>query len=177
MLDLSQNQGTTNFAFLGEHDALLVELATAGERSFSSDPNTTLIKLRQLGEALAQHMATTLGVEFEAETSQADLLYKLNREMRLDPTMRELFHTLRIEGNRATHEFRTQHKEAMAGLTIAWPDAEDGHFKVPFVYSCNGRPFVKQLAEQSGTWFRDVRHPSNTRYALPTFHTPGWLIG
>ena len=33
------------------------------------------------------------------------------------------------------------------GRTIAWPDHEDGHYQIPFVYSCNGRPFVKQLAE------------------------------
>ncbi|MGO1233901.1 MAG: type I restriction-modification system endonuclease, partial [Marinobacter sp.] len=59
---------------------------------------------------------------------------------------------------------------------IAWPADEDGHYMVPFVYSCNGRPYIPQLAEQSGTWFRDVREPSNTRRALPRFHTPGGLL-
>lgn len=110
---------SANFTFLDEHDALLVELASGAERAFSSDPNTTLIKLRQLGEAIAQHIAARVGIEFDDQTSQADLLYRLNRELRLDPTVRELFHTLRIEGNRATHQFRTQHKEAMAGLKLA----------------------------------------------------------
>ena len=47
---------STNFAFLVEHDPLLEKLASAAEDSFFRDPNTTLIKLRQLGEALAQHM-------------------------------------------------------------------------------------------------------------------------
>ena len=64
----------------------------------------------------------------------------------------------------------------LVGRTIAWPADEEGHFKVPFVYSCNGRPYLPQLAEQSGTWFRDVREPSNTRRALPRFHTPGGLL-
>tara|TARA_R110001592_G_scaffold1778_4_gene10571 strand:- start:5580 stop:8594 length:3015 start_codon:yes stop_codon:yes gene_type:complete len=64
----------------------------------------------------------------------------------------------------------------LAGETIAWPDDYDGHFKVPFVYSCNGRPYVPQLAEQSGTWFRDVRHPANTKRALASFHTPEGLL-
>lgn len=420
---------STNFSFLAEHDPLFVELAEAAERTFSSDPNTTLIKLRQFGEALAQHLAALSGVEFDEQTSQSDLLYRLNRELRLEPQVRELFHTLRIEGNKATHQFRTRHKEAMDGLklarelaiwfhrsfgkagaafkpgpfvpppdpsaqlrqlhsdieklrhelqqtnmeldssqqlselvekekteyeelalamekesqvlaeqardhettlrqqqqdyegkikalqdqltqqgensvieqrqqvasktkaasdtlalneeltrilidqqlyesgweadsqeltyqkgarpeksvnraiaewptnkhgekgradyvlfagltpiavveakkenanvagkipqaeryskglkveqplvaawelagrTIAWPADEDGHFIVPFVYSCNGRPYVPQLAEQSGTWFRDVREPSNTRRALTSFHTPGGLLG
>ena len=44
---------SVNFAFLKAHDPLFVELTAAAERSFSSDPNTTLLKLRQLGEALA----------------------------------------------------------------------------------------------------------------------------
>jgi type I restriction enzyme R subunit len=419
---------SANFGFLAEHDQLFVELAGTAERAFSSDPNTTLIKLRQFGEALAQHLAALSGIEFDEQTSQADLLYRLNRELRLEPQVTELFHTLRIEGNKATHQFRTRHKEAMDGLklaralaiwfhrsfgktgpsfkpgpflppadpsaelrqlqadidklshelqqtnieldssqqlsqliakekaeyealahamdeesralaeqakqheqaleeqqqayeykikslqqqlaeqgektvnaqrqkvaqqtkaasdtlvlneeltrilidqqlveagweadsqeityqkgarpekgtyraiaewptnnsgekgradyvlfagltpiavveakkentnvagkipqaerysrgfkveapvvgawelngrTIAWPSDDDGHFMVPFVYSCNGRPYVPQLAEQSGTWFRDVREPSNLRRALPRFHTPGGLL-
>lgn len=416
--------GSINFGFLAEHDELLVQLASAAERAFASDPNSTLIKLRQLGEAIAQHIATLAGVEFDEQTTQADLLYSLNRELRLEPVVRELFHTLRIEGNKATHQFKTQHKEALdglklarslavwfhqsfgkagtgfkpgafvaptdpssqlrqlqaeietlkhdlqqasveldssqqlhqlvaqekaeyealalamdeesraktqeaqaheqalarqqqdyeqkiralqqqlterdeqsvsqqraqaaqktqaasqqlvlseeltrilidqqlqeagwevdsqeltyqkgfrpekninraiaewptqggradyvlfagltplavveakkentnvagkieqaerysrgiqiapplagawekAGLTVAWPDENDGHYKVPFVYSCNGRPYVPQLAEHSGTWFRDVRLSSNTRRALPSFHTPTGLL-
>ena len=47
------------------------------------------------------------------------------------------------------------------GRTIAWADNEEGHYQIPFVYSCNARPFVKQLAEQSGTRFRDVRELAN----------------
>lgn len=419
---------TTNFDFLAEHDPLFVELATAAERVFVSDPNTTLIKLRQLGEAMAQHIAALVGISFDEQTSQADLLYKIHRELKFEPVVRELFHTLRIEGNKANHQFKTQHKEAinglivarklaiwfhqsfgnagtsfkpgpfippadpseqhrtlqaevaklksdlqqanidldssqqlndliaaekdeyealalamdeesralsqqatehekllsqqqqeyevkikalqtqlaaqdeqaqtsqrqtlnrkaqaatqnivldealtrilidqqlteagwqadsealtfksgirpekgkniaiaewpteykgkkgradyvlfsgltpiavveakkentnvagkitqaeryskgfkisspligaweLAGQTIAWPDEEDGHYKVPFVYSCNGRPFIPQLAEQSGTWFRDTRHPANTKRALPSFHTPEGLL-
>ncbi|TVQ68024.1 MAG: type I restriction-modification system endonuclease [Oceanospirillales bacterium] len=429
----SSDLSKSNFGFLAEHDALFLELAQAAERAFTSDPNTTLIKLRQLGEALAQHIAALAGIEFDEQTTQADLLYKINRELKLEPVVRELFHTLRVEGNKATHQFKTQHKEAinglivarklsiwfhqsfgksgtefkagpfipppdpseqlrklqseithlkndlqqanihldssqqlneliakekdeyealalamdeesralaaqaaqhekalnqqqqdyeakikalqaqlatqddkvqasqrnqlsrkaqaatqyivldealtrilidkqlieagwqadseeltfkkgarpekgkniaiaewptvnlqiasakqperadyvlfagltpiavveakkensnvagkisqaeryskglsvipplqgaweLAGLTIAWPDEEEGHYKVPFVYSCNGRPYVPQLAEQSGTWFRDVRHPSNLKRALPSFHTPDGLI-
>ena len=110
---------SSNFSFLAEHDPIFVELAKAAERSFSSDPNTTLIKLRQLGEAMAQHLAAAVGVEVDEKTSQSDLLYQLNRELRLDPNVREMFHILRIEGNKATHQFRTQHKEAIDGLRVA----------------------------------------------------------
>ncbi|GAB2786893.1 type I restriction-modification system endonuclease [Halomonas shantousis] len=108
-----------NFGFLAEHDALFVQLASAAERAFSSDPNTTLIKLRQLGEAIAQHIAVLSGIEFDDQTSQRELLYRLTKELQFDSVVRELFHTLRIEGNRATHQFRTQHREAMEGLKLA----------------------------------------------------------
>ena len=74
---------TRNFDLLREHDPVFIQLACAAEQSFSADPNTTLIKLRQLGEAFAQDMAARCGIEFDEKTSQADLLFKLNREIRL----------------------------------------------------------------------------------------------
>lgn len=57
-----------------------------------------------------------------------------------------------------------------------WPDGAGGDFQVPFVYSSNGRPFVKQSPEASGTWFRDVRHPSNLGKPLQGFHSPDGLL-
>lgn len=56
-----------------------------------------------------------------------------------------------------------------------WMNSQ-GSFAVPFVYSTNGRPYVAQLAEQSGTWFRDVRHPSFIKKPLQSFHTPQNLL-
>ncbi|MBC3479035.1 type I restriction-modification system endonuclease [Pseudomonas sp. SWRI77] len=109
---------SSNFAFLQEHDPVFLQLARTAEQAFASDPNTTLIKLRQLGEALAQDLASRAGIEFDAHTTQSDLLYKLSREIQLDQNIRNLFHTLRVEGNKATHEFRTQHREAMDGLKV-----------------------------------------------------------
>ena len=110
---------SSNFSFLAEHDPVFLQLAASAEQVFAADPNTTLIKLRQLGEAFAQDIAARAGIEFDSDTTQADLLFKLNREIKLDPSVREMFHVLRIEGNKATHRFRTQHKEAMDGLKLA----------------------------------------------------------
>ncbi|KTS75226.1 DEAD/DEAH box helicase [Pseudomonas oryzihabitans] len=109
----------SNFAFFKEHDPVFLQLANAAERVFASDPNTTLIKLRQLGEALAQDLAVRAGIELDSTTSQADLLFRLSREIQLDGNIRNLFHTLRVEGNKATHGFRTQHREALDGLRVA----------------------------------------------------------
>jgi type I restriction enzyme, R subunit len=110
---------TGNFSFLTEHSPLFAQLGRTAEQVFSSDPNTTLIKLRQLAEALAQDLAVRFGIEFNSETTQADLLFKLQREIQLAPEIRTLFHTLRIEGNKATHQFQTKHKDAMDGLKVA----------------------------------------------------------
>ncbi|MNU71194.1 Type-1 restriction enzyme R protein [compost metagenome] len=110
---------TSNFSFLQEHDPVFLQLATTAEQIFVSDPNTTLIKLRQLGEALAQDLASRAGIEFDAMTKQTDLLYKLSRDIQLDQKIRSLFHMLRTEGNKATHQFRTQHREALDGLRVA----------------------------------------------------------
>ncbi|MFZ6050177.1 hypothetical protein ACFW0H_29160 [Pseudomonas sp. CR3202] len=42
---------SSNFAFLKEHDRVFAQFASTAERVYASDPNTTLIKLRQLGRA------------------------------------------------------------------------------------------------------------------------------
>lgn len=114
-----QNQQSANFDFLKDHDSLFLEIAASAERYFSSDPNTTLIKLRQFGEAVAQHIAAVSGIEFDDQTTQLDLLYRINRDLKLEPTVREMFHILRVEGNKATHQFKTKHKDALDALRVA----------------------------------------------------------
>ncbi len=54
---------TTNFSFLKKYEPLFFQLATTAEKAFSADPNTTLLKLRQLGEALAQDVACRIGLD------------------------------------------------------------------------------------------------------------------
>ena len=58
-----------------------------------------------------------------------------------------------------------------------WPDSDDAPFIVPFVFSSNGRPYLKQIETQSGIWFRDVRRPTNHRRALSDWPTPDGLKG
>jgi type I restriction enzyme R subunit len=55
-----------------------------------------------------------------------------------------------------------------------WPDGKDS-FYVPFVFSANGRPYLKQLETESGIWFRDTRRPANHRRALVDWPTPDGL--
>ncbi|ASF16101.1 type I restriction-modification system endonuclease [Shewanella sp. FDAARGOS_354] len=109
----------SNFSFLREHDPVFFELAYGAERSFSADPNTTLVKLRQLAEALTQDIAARCHLKFDQQTTQADLLFLISRELQLEPLILNLFHGLRKAGNVAVHQFRTRHKEALAGLKVA----------------------------------------------------------
>lgn len=116
---MNQMSFTTNFEFLKEHNPVFLELASNAERVFSSDPNTTLIKLRQLGEALAQDLASRCDIGFDERTTQADLLGLLQRKLYLDKNIKDIFHRLRTEGNKANHTFETSHREAMDSLKLA----------------------------------------------------------
>lgn len=47
-----------NFEFLKPHKPIFLQLSELAERVFAHDPNTTLVKLRQLGEVFAQDIAS-----------------------------------------------------------------------------------------------------------------------
>lgn len=109
-------QASENFEFLSEHSAIYLQLMRTAEAVFVSDPNTTLIKIRQLGEALAQDLATRYGINFDKQTTQVELLKRLNSANLLDSNVRNLFHLVRMAGNEAAHEFQTRHREALEAL-------------------------------------------------------------
>ncbi|PGW74477.1 type I restriction-modification system endonuclease [Bacillus thuringiensis] len=48
----------------------------------------------------------------------------------------------------------------------------NGEYKVPFVYASNGRPFLRQLEDQSGIWFWDTRHQTKRAHAIEGWHSP-----
>ena len=111
---------STNFEFLEVHDPLLSQLATAAERAFVADPNTTLVKLRQLGEAIAQDIASRLGIDFDDRATQLDLLRKIQFEVDINREVIDTFHAIRKIGNDATHSFVSTHREAIQVLKLAW---------------------------------------------------------
>lgn len=55
-----------------------------------------------------------------------------------------------------------------------WLDGSD-RFRVPFLFVTNGRPYVKQLATKSGTWFWDARTGAAPR-ALSEWFSPRDLV-
>lgn len=110
---------TSNFDFLKDHDELLVRLAQTAEACFVPDPNTTLIKMRQLGEELAKTIASRVGVESGREVKQIDLLRDLDYTLRLDRQVKDAFHTLRKLGNPAAHDITSStHRDALKSLQV-----------------------------------------------------------
>ncbi|MBI4951778.1 MAG: type I restriction-modification system endonuclease [Myxococcales bacterium] len=55
------------------------------------------------------------------------------------------------------------------------PWGKDG-LGVPFLFATNGRPYLRQIAEKSGIWFRDARRDENHGRALEGFYTPEGLV-
>ncbi|MBM4202407.1 MAG: type I restriction-modification system endonuclease, partial [Gammaproteobacteria bacterium] len=51
----------------------------------------------------------------------------------------------------------------------------DDGYRLPFVFSSNGRPYLRQLATKSGVWFCDLRRPDNLGHVLDGWYTPEGL--
>lgn len=110
---------SANFDFLARYDAGLVVVATRAEQYFPDDPVTSLMKLRQFGEMLAQQIAARTGVFTTMEERQAELLARLRREGTVPRDVLDVFHDLRRRGNDATHGHQGDHAEAVAALRLA----------------------------------------------------------
>lgn len=110
----------SNFAFLKAHDEQLVRLGMLAERYFPEDPNTSLLKLRQFGELLAQLVASRTGAFESSEESQYELLGRLRDLGYLPREIAQLFGEVRRAGNAASHANAGDHREALAALKICW---------------------------------------------------------
>jgi len=110
----------TNFGYLEAHDEQLVRLGMLAERYFADDPNTALLKLRQLAELLAQLVATRVGLYTSREEAQYDLLRRLQDQGILPREIAQLFGEVRRAGNAANHAIVGDHRTALAVLKITW---------------------------------------------------------
>src|SRR5689334_8971459 len=119
---MASREGTqrTNFAHLEIHDEQLVRLGMLVERYFADDPNTALLKLRQLAELLAQLVASKVGLFTSREEAQYDLLRRLQDQGILPREVAQLFGEVRRAGNAATHAIVGDHRTALAVLKITW---------------------------------------------------------
>lgn len=110
----------SNFTHLQAHDAQLVRLGMLAERYFAEDPNTCLLKLRQLTELLAQLLASKVGLYATEEDKQVDLLRRLQVQGILPREVADLFHEVRKIGNEASHHLAGDHRSALLALRLSW---------------------------------------------------------
>lgn len=133
----------SNFGHLKAHDEQLARLGMLAERYFAEDPNTCLLKLRQLAEALAQLTASSVGLFAGPDEKQSDLLRRLQGHGILPREVGALFHEVRKAGNDANHKLAGDHRSALTALRLAWqlsiwfhrtfkaPDFRSGAFVPP----------------------------------------------
>ncbi len=110
----------TNFAHLEQNDEKLLSLGLLAEKYFAEDPNTCLLKLRQLSELLAQLVAARTGQLVAPEESQFDLLRRLQDSGILTREIAQLFGEIRRTGNAANHTLEGDHRGALSALKITW---------------------------------------------------------
>jgi type I restriction enzyme R subunit len=110
----------SNFEHLATHDSLLVRLGLLAERYFAEDPNTCLLKLRQLTEVLAQMAAANVGRLISQTETQVDLIRRLQDEGIVPREIASLFHEVRRAGNEASHRIAGDHRTALLALRLTW---------------------------------------------------------
>lgn len=110
----------TNFAFLVKHDEQLLRLGMLAERYFPEDPNTSLLKLRQLAELLAQQAAARIGLFTASTEPQFELIRRLQDQGIVSREVFQLFDQVRRDGNEANHQLSGNHQTALAALKMTW---------------------------------------------------------
>jgi type I restriction enzyme, R subunit len=90
------------------------------ERYFPDDPNTSLLKLRQLAELLAQHVAANVGEYESTGEPQYDLIRRLQDQGILPREIAQLFGEVRRAGNAASRALSGDHRTALMILKITW---------------------------------------------------------
>lgn len=109
----------SNFSVLSQHDEQLLRLGMLAEKYFAEDPNTCLLKLRQLAESLAQLLAARTGLYISSEETQYELLRRLQDSGVLPREVFQMFNEVRRSGNAASHSLSGDHRAALSTLKLA----------------------------------------------------------
>ncbi|MFD0203538.1 MULTISPECIES: DEAD/DEAH box helicase family protein [Saccharothrix] len=101
-----------NFGFLLRHERLLLVHGAAAESYVFGDPNTSMLKARQFGEALTATAFLTLGIP-SMPGSQYQRLNVLSNQGTIDERVKDWFNLVRLTGNRANHHGFEGQKDAL----------------------------------------------------------------
>jgi type I restriction enzyme R subunit len=109
----------SNFIFLKAHDPQLVQLGALGERYFRDDPGTATFKLRQFAELVSKMVAAQHALYLGERETFEDTLRRFAFERIIPKEASDVFHALRKAGNRAAHEAKGNHSDALSALKFA----------------------------------------------------------
>src|SRR5438067_6183225 len=107
-----------NFAFLARHDDLLVRYAMLAERYVFDDPKSSLIKQRQLAEALARQALANVGAAAAFQDDFAAVIRELKDRNAISLELAGVFHVVRKAGNAAAHEGTGTQADALRALQL-----------------------------------------------------------
>ena len=140
----------SNFDMLRSYEEQLWRLGAVAERYFSDDPNTSLLKLRQFSEILAQSLAARTGLLTNFSETQYELIRRLGHEGAMPREVKQVFDQIRVNGNAANHALEGDHAGALSTLKMCWQLALWFHrtFKEPAYKS---GPFVPPQPPQQET--------------------------
>jgi len=115
-----KNKIQSNFDMLRAYEEQLWRLGALAERYFAEDPNTSLLKLRQFSEILAQSLAARVGLLTLSGETQYDLIRRLSNEGAVPREVKQVFDQIRINGNAANHALEGNHAGALSTLKLCW---------------------------------------------------------
>ena len=126
------------------------------ERYALDDPNTALLKIRQMGELLAQNVASRYGIDTTTLSAnktrrpkeQRVLLDELFQAGAVPSEYASLFHEIRKEGNDANHSFKGDRARAVALLRFAWKCGV-WTYRSFFDQKFKSGPFIPPIAKPS----------------------------
>nr|WP_293993026.1 DUF4145 domain-containing protein [uncultured Fusobacterium sp.] len=95
----------SNFEFLKKDWEILANIGTIAEYNLYVDPNTTIIKTRQLAEALAKLMMKVENLSDKKTMQQHERVKILKDNDLITDDIDKIFTALRTKGNKAAHGF------------------------------------------------------------------------
>ena len=117
---ITESSSSNNFNFLEIHDSELLKLVSLAEKYYNNDPNTSLMKLRQFGERMAQLILIKNGIRTNPNEEQIDLIDRLFDKNNIPPPIHDLLHKIRRYGNQANHNFFNDKNIALENLKNAY---------------------------------------------------------
>ena len=94
----------TNFYFLKKDWSALAQIGEMAEYTLHKDPNTAIIKIRQLGEYIAKLMVKV--EELPEVENQVDRIRMLKENGLIPDDIDRIFHKIRKAGNTAVHNMK-----------------------------------------------------------------------